>query len=168
MQKRILTQATIATISGLPLFYGVSSVGEAAFLSASVLFAVFVFEIIFSLTKCFWLHSLRPLFALLILTSVLSGIFLACNFLLLDEPAAIHTFPLTLASAFLLVQSTLLAGETSSNRIRVWLGFSALLLIVGVSRHLNETFQEFLPAPFWVSGIALGVFFFSRRKEQTS
>lgn len=168
MQKRTLNQLTIATVSAIPLFHGASDVWKAAFLSASVLFAVFTFELIFSLMKRFWLYSLRPLFALLILASVLSGVFLACNFLLLEQAAAVRIFPLTLTSAFFLVQSTLLANERSIGRIQVWIGFSALLLIVGISQDVNGMFREFLPVPFWVSGIALGIFFFLKREKKVS
>ena len=168
MRKSTLNQLTMAIVSAVPLFNGTTSLGEAAFLSVSVLSAVFTFEMIFSLTKRFWLRSLRPLFALLILASVLGGVFLICDFLLLEQVRAVRVFPLTLVSAFLLVQSTLLANETSSNRIRVWAQFSILLLIVGIFRQLSGIFREFPPAPFWISGLVLGVFFFLKPKEKVS
>ncbi len=166
-QKRALNQTTMIIVSTAPLFYGASDIGQAAFLSAAVLLAVLIFEIIFYVTKRFWLHSLRPLFALIVLASVLSGIFLICEpFLINGKEASSHFFPLTLVSAFLLVQSTITMNQLFKSRIKNWIGFSALLLIIGVSRHWNGTFQMFPSAAFWVSGGALGIFFFLKREAK--
>ncbi len=155
---------TMTVVSAIPLFYGASDIGHTAFLVGSVLTAVFIFEIVFYVTKRFWLYSLRPLLALIILASVLSGIFLICeSFLLNGKDISAHFFPLSLVSAFLLVQSTITMNKLSKSRIQNWIGFSALLLIIGISRHWAETFQMLPSAAFWVSGGALGAFFFLRR-----
>ena len=166
MHKRELSRITLATVSNVPLFYGASDLGKAAFLSGSVLLAIFIFEVVFHLTKRFWLHSVRPLFALIILASVLSGIYLISRaFLWEGRAATLQFFPLTLVSAFLLSCGTTAMNESFGSRIGTRAGFSILLLIVGVARRWGGTFQSFPPGPFWVSAFALSIFFFWNKKR---
>lgn len=166
MQARQSDQIAVVAVSVIPLFSGASGIPAAVFLSSAVLFAVLIFELLFSLVKPFWLRSLRPLLALVLLASILKGIFLVCEPLLLEKTdELIPIFPLTLVSAFLLAESALTFKSGSIGaRARVWGGFLALLLIVGASRQWGGTFRMFLPGPFWVSGAALAIFFFLRRR----
>ena len=169
IQKRGLNQMTLAAVSGLPLFYGSSTIGQAAFLAGSVLASVFIFEVFFHFTRSFWLRSLRPLLALIILASVLSGIFLVCSSLLLaGDQNPLRFFSLTLASAFLLAHSTVAMTGAFQGRAWKWIGFSALLLVIGICRQWSGAFQMFPPASFWLSGMALGVFLFLKQRVKAS
>src|SRR3989338_1950634 len=166
MKAHHLDEISIGVISALPLFYAPVDIRHAILFGASVVIALLVFELLFSLVKHFWLRSLRTLLALIVLASVLELIFLVCR-LFLPEPANETmgpTFSLTLISAFLLAHCTALGQKSFARRLRSWGVFLFLIFILGASRQWNTNFQAFLPGPFWVVACALAVFYFFRER----
>ena len=158
-------QITVVIVSAIPLFYAVSGIEAAILLGGSVLFSLLVFETVLFFVKRFWLPSLQPLLALVVFAVVLKAISLVYESLLgwsSDRTAQI--FPLTLVSTFLLSQSVLTMRESFGTRLRALGRFLGLLLLIGISCQWSGTFQMFLPASFWVSGVALAAFFLLKRR----
>lgn len=163
MRDEKLNSVAAAVVSALPLFYGSTDVNQAAFLAGSALFSVLAFEIVFSMTRKIWPHSFHSLLALIVTSSVLSAISMACDAFWFEEnKSPTSFFFLTLVSAFLLVHTT---GKSEATRTRLWarMSFAALLLMIGLARGSSEAFQMFPAAALWIAGLALGVFFFLKR-----
>ena len=150
-------QMTLIVVSAIPLFYGASGMGKAFFMGGSVLLAVLVFEMFYFLMRRFWMRSLIPLLAVIILSCVLKSISLVAE-LFLKEPIGQATpiFPLTLVSAFLLAYRTVSSGKLMPVRMASWVGFFALLWFIGMCRESSGLFHMFPSGPFWISGIMLG------------
>ena len=166
MRDEKLNPVTATGVSALPLFYGSTDVSQAAFLAGLTLSSVLAFEIIFSMTRKIWPHSFRSLLILIVTSSVLSAIFMACDAFWFERDKSLTPFFfLTLVSAFLLVYTT---GKSEVSRTRLWArsGFAALLLIIGLTRQVSGTFQMFPPAPFWTAAAALSVLFFLKRRAK--
>ena len=159
-------QIAIAVLSAIPLFSGASGIREVIFLGGSVFLSVLIFEGLFFVSKRFWPRSFRPLLALVVLTSLLSGIFLICGSLFLNQAAdAAAIFPLTSVSAFLLVHSTIFMKASLGSRVWAWGGFFAPLLAIGAIGEWNAAFQTFSPGLFWVTSAVLVAFFFLGRRQ---
>lgn len=152
-KQTLISSAAIATV---PLFFVASGPNQAIYLVVSVLFEIFIFEILFFLTKRTWLHAARPLFALMVLT-VGSGIWFESTrqFFSLDLNASV---PLTVISAFLLCTTTLKnSKELLVAKIRRWYLFSIFIFVIGFGRQGMELLQA---GSFWIAAITFGVISF--------
>lgn len=144
----------IVTASALPVFYGASGIKESVFLAAAVIVSVLVFEALYGVTKRLWFRSVRPLFALIVLSLVLNVLFLISG----------RSSPLTLASAFLLALPTMKGVRGFRARLVIWCGFFALIFSIGLCREWSGTFRMLPAAPFWIGGTALSLYFLFKRK----
>ena len=158
--------APAALIPAVPLFYGASNVIYAAFLCAGVLICVSTFELLFFLTKRFWIRATRELFSLLVLAiaaTICSVVGETSSWWGMDRLGAL--FPAVVVSAFLLsVSAAGSSKEPFAARMRRWAMFTVFILTIGVARTWGGSFKMFLPGSFWVSGMLLVFLTFLNRK----
>ena len=135
----------------LPLVYVLKSMLFALILSVSVLIAVFLFELIFSAVRRFWLRSLRFALAVIVLSTVFSAIFIVIpDFGFRDMRLYL---PAGLLSAVFLIQGAIRETGSFLIRMKVWAGFFGLSIFIG---SMAETvFQNFSAGIFWTIGLVL-------------
>ena len=182
MKQRHPSDWIIVTVGLLPLFCAADRVWNAVFLGVSTLLAVSVFHLIFFPFRTFWLRSLRSLLALVVLSTVLTCIFLTSQFVFPEEASALSgAFPLTFISAFWLAQATMHAVPgtadarftepgtvvpgTVSSHLRLWAMFLLLLILISLVRQSHEAVSRFIPLPFWILGAVIAFLTFLNRKS---
>ena len=137
--------------SVLPLMYAFKDIATTVILSLCVLLSVVLFELIFAGLKRFWPRQFRFVFALIVLSTVISMIWISAVHLGFDEIAVY--IPAGLLSAVILVQSTIRQTLPILLRIKTWTGFLTWCLLTGcAAKWLTAGFSTGL---FWLTGFVI-------------
>lgn len=161
MRSKSSLHESIAVLGAIiPLISILKSTSVAFIISVSVLCAVLLFELIFLAVRRFCLRSLRLSLAFVVLSTVISAIWIAGPHFGFQR--ATSYLPLSLLSAFFLVQATIREATTFSNRSKTWIGFFVLAIFTG---YLSEQFiRNFFPGLLWlVGGVVIASNLMSRR-----
>ena len=161
MQQDRLDEIMRGAIAAVPLFGGIKNLPLSFYFFASVLFSVLICRLCLALIGRVLTRSLRSLFALVILASILEMMALIGEAFWIETLKPASSFlPFTLLSAFLLIHADLAGTNRSFSSASVWgwVCFGAVLLLIGALRSPSSLLQTFSPAPFFILGAVLAVF----------